>query len=202
MAHLCLLLLIWVLPAIGLRAQHLQHPSEQLDLAGEWQVNESLSDEVPLLPGEAMALARASGLVRAGMLKTGPVRGPDPLGMTRVRNVLRSAIEAAVRLTIVQKGTALALTGSDGRTLSIVPDGRETRHEVDGVRYTIASHWKAPILTIAREFEDGTMMSETFASFDDPRQLVATTTIHHSRIVGDPITLTRVYEMVEDRHPR
>jgi hypothetical protein len=196
MAHLCLLLLIWVLPAIGLRAQHLQHPSEQLDLAGEWQVNESLSDEVPLLPGEAMALARAEGLVRTGTRKARSVHGPDPLGVTKVRNVLRTTIHAAARLKIVQTGGTVAVTDAEGRTMLLIPDGRETRLEQDGVRFTLVARWKAPLLTIEREYEDGTTMSESFASFDQPRQLVATTTIHNGRMAGDPMTLTRVYEVV------
>lgn len=196
MARSWFVLLVWVLSAIGLSAQDLQHPSRQLDLAGVWQVNESLSDEVPLLPGEAIALARAAGLVRTGTRRAGSVRGPDPLGATKVRNALRTAIDAAVQLRIAQTGRTVTLTDADGRTLSVVPDGRETRHEQGGVPFTIASHWKAPILTITREYEDGTTMTESFASFAGPRQLVATTTIHNRRIAGESITLRRVYEIV------
>lgn len=201
MARPCSVLLVWILCAFGLGAQERHHPSEQLDLAGEWRLNESLSDKVPPLPGEAMALARASGQVRTGTRRAGLVRGPDPRGTARVRNALRSAIQAAIRLRFVHTGGTVALTDADGRTMSFVPDGRETRHEEDGVQFTSASRWNAPILTISREYEDGTTMIVSFASFDDPRQLVATTTIHNSRTVENPVTLRRVYEAVVEGDP-
>ena len=84
----CYTVLAWGFCAGGCGAQD-QRPSEKLDVAGDWQVIESLSDELPLLPGEAMALARAAGSVRTGTAGRG-FRGPDPQRVARVRTALRT----------------------------------------------------------------------------------------------------------------
>jgi hypothetical protein len=192
---LCSTVLAWLLCVCGASGQE-QRPSERLDFAGEWRIVESLSDAVPLLPGEGMALARASGTVRTGPKATRAVRGPDLDVAARVRTVLRGALQAATRLTIQQSGRTLVVTDAVGRDTSIVADGREVRLEKDGVPFTLKARWKSPLLVVERRFEDGTTISDSYATFTDPRQLVATSTIHNSRMDERPVTLTRVYESV------
>lgn len=196
MARSCSVLFVWMLCAFGASAQDPQRPSEQLDLRGDWQLNESLSDDLPLLPGEALAIARASGAVRTGkrVVRSG---GPDPRRLSGVRQVLRGEL-AAARLKVAHAWPAVTLTYDDGGALSIVADGRKTALERDGVRFTMVAQWTPPLLTIDREYEDGTVLSETLASFDGPRQLVATTTIQNSRTQEGPITFRRVFEIATD----
>ncbi len=188
----CYAVLAWGFCHCGLGAQD-QRPSDKLDVAGDWQVIESLSDQLPLLPGEAMALARAAGMVRTGR----PARGPDPQQVARVRTALRTALQASARLTIVRNGETLTLRDADGRVLPVVPDGQAVSLEADGLRFTLVARWKAPLLTVEREFEDGTTLSDSYATFTDPRQLVATSTIENSRMDEKPVTLTRVYAPVD-----
>ena len=173
-----------------------QRPSQKLDVAGEWQVIESLSDQLPLLPGEAMALARAAGTVRTGRPARG-FRGPDPQRVARVRTALRTALQASSRLTIVSDGETLMLRDADGRVLPVVPDGQEVSLEADGLRFTLVARWKTPLLTIELKFEDGTVVSDSYATFTDPRQLVATSTIQNRRMDEKPVTLTRVYAPID-----
>lgn len=196
MARSCSVLFVWILCAFAASAQDPQRPSQRLDLGGHWQLNEALSDAIPLLPGEALAVARASGAVRAGkrVVRSG---GPDPRRLAGVRQVLRGEL-AAERLKIAHAGPAVTLAYVDGGTLSIVADGRKAALERDGVRFTMIAQWAPPLLTIDREYEDGTILSETFASFDGPRQLVATSTIQNSRTQEGPITFRRVFEIVVD----
>ena len=78
MARIWFVLVVWMVCAFGVSAQDPQRPSPDLALAGEWHLNGDLSDEVPLLPGEAVALARASGILPAGTRPAGATRGPDP----------------------------------------------------------------------------------------------------------------------------
>jgi hypothetical protein len=196
MARVRSVLLFWLLCAFGLVAQDLQRPSEQLNVAGHWQMNASLSDEVPLLPGEALAAARAAGQVRSGKRTARTGSRPDPMLVTKVRNLLRTALRAATHLKIVQAGNGLSLTYADGHTLSFLPDGKETRLDHDGVTFTLVSRWEPPLLIIEREYEDGTTVSEKLASFEDPRQLVATSTIHNKRMEEAPVTFRRVFEVV------
>jgi hypothetical protein len=189
-------LLVWLLGVAGPIAQAPQRPSEQLDVSGEWQLNESLSDDLPLLPGEALAVARASGTVRAGTRVARSARGPDPRRLSGVRQVLRSDL-AAEHLKIVRTGGSMTLTYRDGGTLSIVPDGRTIEAERNGIRFTVVAHWVPPLLTIERAYEDGTLLTETFATFDSPRQLVATSTIQNSH-TQEAITFQRVFEAAAD----
>jgi hypothetical protein len=191
----CYALLAWGLRPCGPGARD-QRPSDKLDLAGDWQVIESLSDELPLLPGESMALARAAGTVRTGRPVRG-FRGPDPQRVASVRTALRTALQASARLTIVRNGETLTLRDADGRVRPVVPDGQEVSLEADGLRFTLVARWKAPLLTVEREFEDGTTVSDSYATFTDPRQLVATSTIQNSRMDEKPVTLTRVYAPVD-----
>lgn len=191
----CYAVLAWGFCAGAFGAQD-QRPSEKLDVAGDWQVIESLSDELPLLPGEAMALARAAGSVRTGTAGRG-FRGPDPQRVARVRTALRTALQASSRLTIVRNGETLTLKDADGRVLPVVPNGREVNLEADGLRFTLVARWTTPLLTVEREFEDGTTVSDNYATFTDPRQLVATSTIQNSLMDEKPVTLTRVYAPVD-----
>jgi hypothetical protein len=195
MARSCSVLFVWILCAFAASAQNPQRPSDQLDLRGEWELNESLSDEIPLLPGEALALARASGALRTG--KRVVRSGPDPRRLSAVRQALRGEL-AAERLKIAHAAPAVTLTYGDGGALSIVADGRKAALEREGVRFTMVAHWSPPLLTIDREYEDGTVLSETFATFDGPRQLVATSTIQNSRTQEGPITFRRVFEIFVD----
>jgi hypothetical protein len=177
--------------------QNSQNPSERLDLAGQWVLNDSLSEDLPLLPGEAMSLARASGVVPAGSAPARATHGPDPAQVTLVRNILRSALRASAQLKIVQNGQVLVFTDAEGRVLPVRPDGRETRHEHGGVRFSLVAHWKAPLLTVRRQYPDGTVLSDSYATFTEPRQLVATSTISNRRMAEQPVTIRRVYNAVQ-----
>ena len=204
MARPCSVLFVWLLCAAAVSAQDPQQPSEQIDLRGEWRLNASLSDDVPLLPGEAMAIARASGAVRTGTRPARASRGPEHRALVSVRQVLRAEL-AASHLKVAHAGRTLTFTFGGADPLAFVADGRKFTLERDGVRFTVRAQWISPLLVIDREYEDGTTVSETFASFDDPRQLVATSTIQNERTQEPPITFTRVFEAAgtgQQRTPR
>lgn len=190
-------LLVWLLPLAAASAQTPQRPSNEFALAGDWQLNEALSDDLPLLPGEAIAVARADGVLPAGTRVARSTRGPDPRRLSGVRQVLRDDL-AAERLKIVHADGSITLAYRDGGTLSIVPGGPRTTVERAGIRFTVAAHWIPPLLTIEREYEDGTMLTESFAVFEGPRQLVATTTIENSRAQAAPVTFQRVFDVAAE----
>ena len=64
MGNLCSWILVCTCVHAAAIAIGEQAASNHLDFAGVWQLNQELSDAVPLLPGEAMAQARASGAIR------------------------------------------------------------------------------------------------------------------------------------------
>jgi len=191
MARPASVLFVWLLCAFGVAAVEQDRPSDRPDLEGHWQLNASLSDDVPLLPGEALALARASGVLPTrGRVSSG---GPDPFRVTGVRHLLRGEF-GAEQLRIAQENGTLTLAYGDAGPLPVTPDGRKVTLDRSGLRFTVVSQWAPPLLTIERVYEDGTTLRETLATFDDPRQLVATTTILNSRIQPTPVTFQRVFD--------
>ena len=174
-----------------------QRPSEQLDLAGHWTLNEAMSDGLPLLPGESMTLARAAGVVPAAGRRNRATAGPDPGLVATVRNALRDALQAAAKLKIVQNGRTVTLIDAEDRELSIVADGREKQLEHRGMRLTAAGRWEAPLFTVKREYEDGTVIVDSYSTFSNPRQLVATSTISNRHMTEKPVIINRVYDPLE-----
>jgi hypothetical protein len=177
--------------------QEPQRPSEKLDLAGHWVMNAAMSDALPLLPGEALSVARAAGVVRTGSSPSRPGNGPDPRLITSVRHVLRKALHAATSLKIAQRGRTLTLVDADNRTLSLVADGREQEVEQGGLWMTVAASWQAPLFTVRREFADGTVVTDSYSTFVEPRQLVAISTISNRHMAEKPVIINRVYDPLE-----
>jgi len=197
MTHPCLSLWACTLLLHALTSQQPQHPSERGDLTGHWTLNESMSDALPPLPGESMTLARAAGVVPAAGRHSRVSGGADPALVVTVRNSLRAGLYAAARLKIVQTGRTLTLVDADERELSVVADGKEKRLDHGGVRLTLAARWEAPLFTVTREYEDGTMIVDCYTTFSEPRQLVATSTISNRHMAEKPVIINRVYDPLE-----
>lgn len=174
-----------------------QSPSGKLDLEGRWVLNGAMSDALPLLPGEAMSLARAAGVVRTGGRPSRAVSGPDPRLVTSVRSALRGSLQAASQLTIVLEGRTITLTDAENQTITLIPNGKRQVIEHGGVRVTIAAAWREPLFTVTREYMDGTMVVDSYATFTAPRQLVLTSTINNKHMAEPPVSVNRVYDPVE-----
>lgn len=197
MTQICLALCACAVLLSAAPVQQPQRPSEQLDLAGHWTLNEAMSDGLPLLPGESMTLARAAGVVPAAGRRSRVTAGADPGLVASIRNALRDALQAAAKLKIVQNGSTLTLIDAEDRELSIVADGREKQLEHRGIRLTAAGRWDAPLFTIRRQYEDGTVVIDSYSTFSDPRQLVATSTISNRHMTEKPVIINRVYDPLE-----
>jgi hypothetical protein len=117
--------------------------------------------------------------------------------VANVRNALRDALTAAATLTIVQSGRTVTLIDAEDRELSIVADGKEKQVEHRGVRLTAAGRWEAPLFTITREYEDGTVIVDSYSTFSDPRQLVTISTISNRHMTEKPVIINRVYDPLE-----
>ena len=184
-----------LLPVVSVQLP--QPPSGHLELAGHWTLNETMSDALPLLPGESMTLARAAGVVPAAGRRTRVSGGPDPGLVATVRNALRSGLHAAAKLKIVQAGRMVTLIDAEDRELSVVADGKQKQVEHRGVRLTAAARWESPLFTVTREYEDGTVVIDSYSTFSDPRQLVATSTISNRHMTEKPVIINRVYDPLE-----
>lgn len=197
MRQSCLTLCACALMLDAVSGQLPQRPSEQLDLTGHWTLNASMSDVLPLLPGESMTMARAAGVVAAAGRRSRAPGGPDPGLVVTVRNALRTALQAAAQLRIVQKGRTLTLVDGEDRELSVVADGKQQQREHGGLRMLLAARWEAPLFTVTREYEDGTVIVDSYSTFTDPRQLVAVSTISNRHMTEKAVIINRVYDPLE-----
>lgn len=196
MTHPCLALVAGTFLFYSLVVQD-QRPSEKLDLTGHWVVNPSMSDELPLLPGEAISRARAAGVVRAGGRPSRAVQGPDPRLVTSVRAALRNALQAASELKITQMGRTVTLTDAENQRIVLVANGKEERIDHGGVHVTISAAWEEPLFTVTREYGDGTIVVDSYSTFTAPRQLVTMSTIRNKHMAENPVSVNRVYDPVK-----
>ena len=199
MGNLCSWILVCTCVHAAAIAIGEQAASNHLDFAGVWQLNQELSDAVPLLPGEAMAQARASGAIRTPADLRRVSGGPDVERAVFVRNRVRDALRAAAQLTVRRRGRTIEMTDSSGRTLNLELDGKPRQIEDDDLRFTVVARWDSPALVVERKFEDGMVVADSYLTFNDPRQLVVTTTISHSRMHENPVVLRRVYDPMPER---
>ncbi len=172
-------------------------PSDKLDLAGHWAVNAGMSDPLPLLPGEAMSIARAAGVVRTGARPSRAASGPDARLVSTVRSALRKSLRAMSELRIAQRGSTVIFTDADDQSLALVPGAREQALQHQELRVVVAATWEAPLFTVTREYADGTIVTDSYSSFTAPRQLVAISTISNRHMAEKPVVINRVYDSLD-----
>ena len=81
---------------------------------------------------DGAALAAAPGVAGAGA-------GRDPEQAVRVRNAMRDLMNPSDRLTIVQTDSLIIITGSDGRTTRLSPDGKKVKD--DSTKFEWKTKW-------------------------------------------------------------
>lgn len=194
---LCHLLALVSLASGAAEAQAPSYPAARPELIGTWELNESLSDDLPLLPGDAVAEARASGRLPSVSLRRRGRKGLDLHQALRVRTAVRDAFDAAARLAVVHTADTFVVTDNRGESLSFVPDGASRATVTAGdVPFDVLARWETAALIVERRYPDGTVLTDRFATFAEPRQLAVTTTVVNPRIDEPAVTVLRVYDPV------
>lgn len=110
----------------------------------------------------------------------------DPEAAARMRDALRDVMEPSDRLTIVQSGSIVLITGADGRTSRLSPDGKSIKDENTGVARK--TRWDAGRLVSEITGLGRGKVTQTFAVDPETHQLRVTV----QREGG--LALTHVYE--------
>jgi hypothetical protein len=192
-SRLHLLLAAVVFLPLTSHARLLQQPSERPQLSGAWVLDEDASEEVPPLPGEMLGQARGAGLLPAVSPRRKSRNGLDLHEVMRVRPALRALFDSATRLSFDEQPRLLVMTDAAGRSIRLAP-GRTTEIAVGDVIVELAAEWRPFAFVLERRYPDRTIVTESYATFADPRQLVVTSTIVNPRILEPAATLTRVYD--------
>jgi len=186
---------------------HAQAPSAATPLVGGWTLNAELSDS----PQDGASGDRAGGRDGNGGTGGGRRRGgggfgggfgggrgrgggqgiatADPQETARLRDAMRDVLNPPARLTIVQTENMIIITGPDGRTTRLSPDGKKIKD--DSTKIDRRTKWDAGKLVSEIGGLPMGKIIETWSVDPEHHQL-------HISLKNDddrrPLMVTRVYD--------
>jgi hypothetical protein len=195
------LLVVWPGSARSVHAQS----DKSAPLTGAWTLNKDLSDSPQNRAEddrEGGARRRRSGGGgrgggrggfggggRGGFGGGGGRSGSDPEQLARVRNATRDIMNPSDHLTIVQTDSMVIITGSDGRTTRLSPDGKKVKDESTKLEWK--TKWDgAKLVSEISGLPSGKIL-ETYSVDPEHRQLHIAIRLDDSR---RPATVNRVYD--------
>jgi hypothetical protein len=207
-ASVATLLAVWV--PIDSRAQGPERPA----LGGLWTLNQDLSDQPPGRPegggdrdnGGDRSGDRSGG-GGGGMGRGGGRRGGggfggrgggmgrdssqgNPEDAARIRDAIRDITQPPAHLTITQSESMVVLTGPDGRTTRLSPDGQKVKDE--NTKMERKTKWDGGKLVSEISGLGPGKMTQTFSLDPEHHQLRITVLMEGGR--GQPRTIAHVYE--------
>ena len=189
---------VWLGTESRLYAQH----NPPTPLAGAWTINEEASDHPDqssidkTSDNEGRGHQHGGGGFRGGMggrggFGGGPSGGgnPDPEKMARMRAAMRDIMNPPAHLTIVQSGSLVIVTGPDGRTTRLAPDGKKIKDESTGVERL--SKWEGEKLVSEISGAGPGRITETYWVDPEHRQLHCAVHVENTR---HPLSASHVYD--------
>jgi hypothetical protein len=176
-------------------------------LGGEWTLNKDLSDAPrgSEQGGDDRSAGRRGdagghgggyggrgggrGMGRGGGGGAMPPRNPDDVA--RMRDAMRNVTDPPERLTIVQTDSMILITGGDGRTTRLSPDGKKIKDENTGVERK--TKWDAGRLVSEISGLESGKMTQTFSVDPESHQLRVTVQMEGGRS-KETRTITHVYD--------
>lgn len=131
---------------------------------------------------------RGGGMGRGG--GGGAGRG-NPEEMMRMRDAMRDVINPSDHLTITQSDTMIVLTGADGRTTRLSPDGKKIKD--DNTRVERKTKWDGGKLVSEINGLGQGQMTQTFSIDPESKQLRIAVTMEGGRS-NQPRMITQVYD--------
>ena len=184
------------------RAQTADKPS----IAGAWTLNADQSDRPSDRDGDRRAGRRDDG---GGYGRRGGGRGgfgggfgggrggygrgtPENVeDMTRRRDAMRDIINPPNHLVITETESMIVMTGPDGRTTRLSPDGKKIKDESTGIERR--TKWETGKLVSEISGAAGMKLTETYAIAPETHQLRVSVQIEGGRD-GQARTVTHVYD--------
>jgi hypothetical protein len=130
---------------------------------------------------------RGGGMGRGGGDAGG--RG-NPEDMARMRDAMRDVTNPSDHLVITQTDSMVVLTGADGRTTRLSPDGKKIKDE--NTKSERKTKWDGGKLVSEISGLGPGKMTQTFAVDPEGKQLRITVLMEGGR--GQPRTITQVYD--------
>ena len=190
--------------AVESRAQTADKPS----IAGGWTLNADQSDRQSDRDGDRSAGRRDDG--GGGYGRRGGGRGGFGGGgfgggrggygrgtpenaeeMARRRDAMRDIINPPNHLVVTQTDSMVVMTGPDGRTTRLSPDGKKVKDENTGIERR--TKWDAGKLVSEISGAGGMKLTETYVLVPETHQLRISVQIEGGR-GGQARTVTHVYD--------
>ena len=130
---------------------------------------------------------RGGGMGRGG---GGGGRG-NPEDMARMRDAMRDITNPSDHLVITQTDSMVVLTGADGRTTRLSPDGKKIKD--DNTKIERKTKWDGGKLVSEVSGLGPGKMTQAFAVDSEAKQLRITVVMEGGRS-GQPRTITQVYD--------
>jgi hypothetical protein len=115
--------------------------------------------------------------------------GLDPDEMARVRDAMRDIMNPPEHLIIVRAENMIVITGPDGRTTRLSPDGKKIKDE--STKLERKTKWDGPTLVSEICGLAGTKITESYSVDPERHQLRVTVKSDNER---RPLTVHRVYD--------
>src|SRR3954470_8115690 len=129
---------------------------------------------------------RGGGMGRGGGQ---PQMNPDE--MARMRDAMRTITNPPDHLVVTQTESILVLTGADGRTIRLSPDGKKIKDENTNVERK--TRWEGGKLVSEINGLGQGKMTQTFSVDPDSHQLRVVVALEGGKS-GQPRTITQVYD--------
>lgn len=200
----------------GLPAVQAQSPASGVSIAGAWTRNSQLSD-APVGRGEqgpdgdrgrgerggggrrrggggggggfGGGLGRGGGMGRGGDAGGARENHDD---VARMRDAMRDVTNPSDHLIITQTDSMIVLTGADGRTTRLAPDGRKIKD--DNTRIERKTKWEGGKLVSEINGLGPGRMTQTFAVDPERRQLRITLVMDGGRSKQTRSVATQVFD--------
>ena len=131
------------------------------------------------------------GFGRGGMGRGGDAGRGNPEEMMRMRDALRDITNPPDHLTITQTDSMVVVTGADGRTTRLSPDGKKIKD--DNTKVERKTRWDGGKLVSEISGLGSGKMTQTFAVDPESKQLRIVVVMEGGRS-GEPRTITQVYD--------
>jgi hypothetical protein len=113
----------------------------------------------------------------------------DPEQMARMRSALRDITNTPEHVTIVQTDSMIIVTGQDGRTTRLSPDGKKVKD--DSTKLERKTKWDGPTLVSEVSGVPGMKITESYSVDQERRQLHVSVKSDNDR---RPLAINRVYD--------
>jgi len=188
--------------------------ADKPSIAGAWTMNKEQGDASPRGTGDQSGGDRGGrggqrgsggggrggygghGGYGGGGMGRGGMRGErmDPDEVARMREAMRDVVEPSDHLTITQTDSIIVITGADGRTTRLSPDGKKIKDENTGVERK--TKWDGAKLVSEISGLRGGKATQTFVVVPETHQLRITVQLEapSGGKSQQPQTISHVYD--------